>query len=291
MPTSTLEMNSMSTEGRVNVPGAVLQYRRAGTGRGPLLVFENGWGASHHVWAWVERKLAPHAQLLFYDRAGIGGSVGTAPQTVARLTRQFDALVKALGFTEPVIVVGHSYGGLVGALHVAQRPQSIRALVQLDASPWRHDRALDASFGVIRAMVPLLKLWARMGWRDPLFARACATLPEPEASLLVKRAFGSVDSLRSAASELRLLPEIRRVIGASPSDKKRLILSAGKVHGKSTFAVERMQVQHRAYATRGEGGAWDELPHDHGGMVFTEAGAADVAQRIGAFLQEAHEAR
>jgi pimeloyl-ACP methyl ester carboxylesterase len=119
------------------LPARCCSIRRAGIDKGPLLVFENGWSASHHHWAWVERKLAPHAQLLFYDRAGIGRSVATAPLTVAGLSRHFIEMLQVLEIREPVIVVGHSYGGLIGALHVAQQPQAVRALIQLDASPWR----------------------------------------------------------------------------------------------------------------------------------------------------------
>jgi pimeloyl-ACP methyl ester carboxylesterase len=288
----------MIREGRIAVAGAVLQTRRAGIDTGPVLVFENGWSASHHHWAWVERKLAPHAQLLFYDRAGIGRSVATAPLTVAGLSRQFAEMLQALQISEPVIVVGHSYGGLIGALHVAQQPQAVRALIQLDASPWLDDAALDGQFKMIRVLIPILKFFARMGWRDPLFAPACATLPEPEASPLIQHAMGSLESLRGAAAELALLPDIRKAIAAKPSDKQRLILSAGKSNApkgalakklisseRARDTIVRMQSQHREYAARGAGGSWEELPHDHGGLVFTEAGAADVVARIVEFLE------
>ena len=66
----------MIREGFAEVPGARLRYRLAGTqtsrAQYPLLVFENGWGASYEYWAWVERALAPHVRMLFYDRAGKG---------------------------------------------------------------------------------------------------------------------------------------------------------------------------------------------------------------------------
>lgn len=287
----------MSVEAQVEVPGAVLQYRRAGTGKGPVLVFENGWSASHHNWAWIERKLAPHAQLLFYDRAGIGRSRTTAPQTVEGISGQFAAMLKALNIGEPVIVIGHSYGGLVGALHLAQQPQALRALIQLDASPWQDDEVLDAQFRLIRYIAPVLKFFALIDRPDPLFAPACKTLPEPEASLLVQHAMGSRVSLRGAEAELALLGAIRRAIAAQPSDLRRLILSADRstelksalarklLSGKRTRQIiERMQSQHRAYAARGTGGAWEALPLDHGAFVFTQAGADVTAARILGFL-------
>lgn len=276
----------MISEGTVSVPGAVLQYRRAGADFGPLLVFENGWGASHHYWAWIERELAPHARLLFYDRAGIGGSELITRQTAPSLSAQFQAMLLALQISEPVVVVGHSYGGLIGALHLSQQPQVIQALIQLDASPWQRDRVLDASFAVIGFLVYVLKFYAAMGWRDPIFAPACGTLPEPEQSQLLKHSFGSIKSLRAAASELGLLKAIRLIIESAPSDTARLILSATEsAEPKKSAIVRRMQAQHRQYAHRGKGGEWSELAFGHGAMVFTEAGAAAVASRILTYLR------
>jgi pimeloyl-ACP methyl ester carboxylesterase len=289
----------MIIEGRVEVAGAVLQYRRAGIDKGPLLVFENGWSASHHNWAWVERQLAPHAQLLFYDRAGIGRSAATAPQSVPNISRHFIEMLQVLEIREPVIVVGHSYGGLVGALHVAQQPQAVRALIQLDASPWRDDAALDAQFRMIRGLVPLLKLFALLGLRNPLFGPACDGLPEPDGSLMEKHAMGSVASWRGASVELGLLSEIRKAIAQAPSNRPRLVISAGKANEpqsallrklvsseRARDTIVRMQLQHRAYAERGAGGTWESLPLDHGSFVFTEAGAAASASRILRFLSE-----
>lgn len=62
-------------EGFVNLDGANLAYRLSGHASAlPPVVFENGWSASYQQWTLLEPLLAPHTQLLFYDRAGIGGS-------------------------------------------------------------------------------------------------------------------------------------------------------------------------------------------------------------------------
>ena len=75
----------------------------------PVIVFENGWSASYHYWIWVERELAPHARLLFYNRAGIGGSTLEAPKSARSLSDQFEAMLAALGIETPIVVVGQSY--------------------------------------------------------------------------------------------------------------------------------------------------------------------------------------
>ncbi|HET8883833.1 MAG TPA: alpha/beta hydrolase, partial [Solimonas sp.] len=178
-------------EGVADVPGARLRYRLAGTPGAPLLVFENGWGASYEMWTWVERELAPHAQLLFYDRAGVGGSELLAPQSVAGLSAQFAALPGALGFSQPVIAVGQSYGGLMCSLHAAQRRDVLRAVVEIDPTPEQAHPKLDGSLRKLPSVIRVLKAMLRLGLPDLLFAPAMKVLPSPERDTLLRVSLGN----------------------------------------------------------------------------------------------------
>eukprot|EP00456_Euglypha_rotunda_P039421 TRINITY_DN30377_c0_g1_i8.p2 TRINITY_DN30377_c0_g1~~TRINITY_DN30377_c0_g1_i8.p2 ORF type:complete len:142 (+),score=38.74 TRINITY_DN30377_c0_g1_i8:425-850(+) len=115
-----------ASEGIVEVPGGSVRYRRLMAASGPTLVFENGWAASHEQWAWVERELVGHANLLFYSHAGIGGGTLSRTQSPGGLSRQFAALLDALNIRQKVVLVGHSFGGLLCALHAAQIGRAVQ---------------------------------------------------------------------------------------------------------------------------------------------------------------------
>ena len=281
------------------VPGAQLRFRLAGTQTQlPLLVFENGWGASFEYWAWMERCLFPHARLLFYNRAGIGGSTRSGPQSVAGLSAQMAALLSALDVTEPVVIVGHSFGGLVASLHGVQQPASLRALISLDPSPDLSDPVLDKQMKMVWYVAQLAIVCARIGIPDPLFCPAGKRLPQPEGRLLVDRSFGSAASLRAAVDELHLFEGIQAALADAKIDLPHLIVSAGRASElkgwlgrilappeRARAVIQRMQGIHRQQAARNRLGVWDQLPHDHGSLVFSESGAAASATRLLEFLE------
>src|SRR3546814_949196 len=80
---------------------------------------------------------------LSYDRAGIGDSRSTAALTPAGLSQQLSALLASLDLGQPVVVAGHSYGGLLAALHAAQAPAMVRAIVQIDPTPEFDNETID----------------------------------------------------------------------------------------------------------------------------------------------------
>jgi pimeloyl-ACP methyl ester carboxylesterase len=290
----------MIREGFAEVPGARLRYRLAGTQtRHPLLLFENGWGASYEYWAWIERALAPHARLLFYDRAGIGGSAGpsSTPRSVAALSAQMAALLAALEVKERVVVVGHSYGGLMGLLHAIQQPSALRALVGLDPSPDQPDPVIDKQMRMVHGVARLAILCARLGIPDPLFCPAGKRLPQPEGRLLVEHSFGSVASLRGALEELKLFDAIKATLADAKTELPYLIVSAGRATAmqgwigrvfappeRARRVIQGMQAAHKKRIALSKHGIWEELPHEHGGLVFSESGASDSAARILEFL-------
>lgn len=279
-------------EAHVDVPGARLKFRLSGRASAlPLIVFENGWGASHHYWAWIERVLAPQTQLLFYDRAGIGASERSGPQTVEGLSQQFGAMLDALGVKQPVLLVGHSYGGLMGALHAVQVPDRLRALIQLDPTPEDNHPVIDQQLGWTRQIGRLARFCARIGIPDPVFCAAARQLPQPEAGLIVRTAFNSPASLSAGLDELDLLSAIRAGIAARPAPVRRLTVTADATSELKGFArilastakaralLGEIKALHQAAATRHRGD-WETAPYTHGGMVFAADGGIAMAERI-----------
>lgn len=113
-------------------------------GPGPAVVFDAGAGGPLDSWWRVLEQLRGHVAWVAYDRPGLGGSQATdadddkRPATIAATLA---ALLDELGETEPVILVGHSRGGLHIRAFASLYPLRTAGLIQVDPS---HDRMLDS---------------------------------------------------------------------------------------------------------------------------------------------------
>lgn len=287
-------------EGKVEVPGARLRYRLAGAPRGPILIFENGWGASYEMWTWVERELAPHAQLLFYNRAGIGGSELLEPQTVEGLSTQFIALPRALGLVGPIVAVGQSYGGLMCSLHAAQQRNAVLAAIEIDPTPEQSVPELDDSLELLPSIVRVVKIMVKIGLPNLMFGSVGKFLPAEQTRKIMQSSLSNSASLDAGLSEYALLPGIRAAIAAhQPQGMKRLLIGAGTPSVKNGFVTKLLVSNDRSRASfernrafqieRGRQNADCEvmsLPYDHGGLVFEVAGAKASCQAILTFLEK-----
>jgi pimeloyl-ACP methyl ester carboxylesterase len=114
--------------------GVLLAVEEIGPARAPItVVFVHGYTLSMACWAFQRRALAadltkangrgPRARLLFYDQRGHGASSrGPAEHsTIEQLARDLTAVLEARVPRGPVVLVGHSMGGMtimgLAALH------------------------------------------------------------------------------------------------------------------------------------------------------------------------------
>jgi len=98
-----------------------LRVLRGGT-RPPLALLLHGLGATADVWCGVGAALGDRAWAA-PDLPGHGGSPALSEYTFARVADAVAPLLDPAG----TVVVGHSFGGVVG-LHLAQRP-GVRAVI------------------------------------------------------------------------------------------------------------------------------------------------------------------
>ena len=128
----------------LDAAGTRLHVRSLGEGE-PLVVFEAGIAASSVSWAYVQGDVAQFARTRSYDRAGYAwsGRCATA-RTVDVILAELDAVI---GGSQPVVLVGHSFGGLIALLYASRRPGAVSGLVLVDpalmlewASPSRKQR-------------------------------------------------------------------------------------------------------------------------------------------------------
>ncbi len=106
-------------------------------GAGPVtVVLAAGAGQTSRTWAPLRSSLAAGARVLTFDRPGLGESPpGEPPRTPTRIARELRAVVEALGLSGPLVLVGHSMGGVQVLRYATLYPEQVSGVVILDAPP------------------------------------------------------------------------------------------------------------------------------------------------------------
>lgn len=104
----------LSPPGRlVDAGGHRLHLLIAGDERGgPTVVLEAGGMATSPMWALIQPGIAEFAQVVSYDRAGMGWSEpGPRPRDARAIARELHTALRSAGVAGPFVVVGASLGG------------------------------------------------------------------------------------------------------------------------------------------------------------------------------------
>ena len=120
---------------RVDVGGYRMHIHCVGTATAgsPTVVLEAGQGNSSSIWAWVQAEVAKTTHVCAYDRAGAGWSDASPnPRDAAHMADELHALLGKAGITGPVVLAGHSFGGLVTHVYAARYPKEVAGLVWVD---------------------------------------------------------------------------------------------------------------------------------------------------------------
>jgi pimeloyl-ACP methyl ester carboxylesterase len=105
----------------------------------PPVVIEAGNSMCGAAYSRLQDVLASDAQVITYDRAGLGWSDDRpGPRDAEAVCSQLHALLETAGIVQPVVLVGHSIGGLFLRVYARRFPDEVAGAVFLDAS---HPRA------------------------------------------------------------------------------------------------------------------------------------------------------
>ncbi|WP_431901469.1 alpha/beta fold hydrolase, partial [Nonomuraea sp. bgisy101] len=182
------------------------------------VVFAHGWVLNRHSWHFQREALAGRAMLVFYDQRGHGdSSAGAADRcTIEQLGEDLHAVIEAVvpaGL--PVVVVGHSMGGMTVMGLAAARPSlfgsRIVGAALVSTSPGRLGESTFGLPGPIGRLAPRVTPLLMKRLRDPLI-NPVTTLP-----LTRHMAFGP------RREHLRF---VNRMIAATPAT-----VMAGFFHG------------------------------------------------------------
>jgi pimeloyl-ACP methyl ester carboxylesterase len=154
-------------------PGRRLNVFCLGKGD-PVVIFEAGGGDDSASFRAVQARVALRTRACSYDRAGIGFSDPAAwPSTAANTVADLHRLITVMSPGKPVVLVGHSDGGLYVPLYAATYPGDVTGMVLID----------PFTVGADEIAAALLTPRQRAHWyasdnKDIAHARACVELAD-----------------------------------------------------------------------------------------------------------------
>ncbi len=100
----------------------------------PVIVFENGSGATLDTWEKVVASIKTEATAFTYNRPGYGNSEETVqPRDGRTIVDELRATLRRQGLQPPYILVGHSLGGLYTQVFARAYPHEVSGLVLVDS--------------------------------------------------------------------------------------------------------------------------------------------------------------
>jgi pimeloyl-ACP methyl ester carboxylesterase len=106
--------------------------RQQGSGS-PAVVFEAGIGASSLNWRHIQESVGRITSTFAYDRAGLGwSSRRQSSRTPGVVAAELHELLRRADIQPPLVLVGHSFGGLVMRRYALAYPDQVAAVVLVD---------------------------------------------------------------------------------------------------------------------------------------------------------------
>jgi pimeloyl-ACP methyl ester carboxylesterase len=132
-------------DGTAMIP--VGQHQLAATvfGEGsPAVVIEPSFGGAAEDWEKIARTLAEETTVVTYDRAPYGASSAARDaRTPCDIAADLDGLLRELEVTGPVVLVGHSAGGIYIRAYAAAHLDRVAGMVLVESSHEGQRRVLD----------------------------------------------------------------------------------------------------------------------------------------------------
>jgi pimeloyl-ACP methyl ester carboxylesterase len=152
----------------------------------PTVVIEAGASANSLGWQGVQTKLSQLTRVCTYDRAGHGWSQPrTGPRDAEAIARELHALLDQARVQRPLVLTGHSAGGLYVREYAREFPGEVAGVVLIDASSpqqidelpgWRKSYEADKQDFARQLRWEKLRVWS--GW-ERLMGR-CHNAPSLE---------------------------------------------------------------------------------------------------------------
>ena len=105
------------------------------TGEGtPVIVIETGMGCSFDDWYEIIQEISKEATVLCYHRQGYGAStISEEEGTTLQIAEDLHKLLAIKEIKGPIILVGHSFGGLCVQQYAALYPEEVGGIMLVDS--------------------------------------------------------------------------------------------------------------------------------------------------------------
>lgn len=101
----------------------------------PVVVFENGLGATMDRWSSVFHEVGKEATVFAYNRPGYGDSdPAPTPRDGVHIVEELRVFLHGENLLPPYVLVGHSLGGLYMQFFAHRYPEEIAGLVLVDST-------------------------------------------------------------------------------------------------------------------------------------------------------------
>jgi pimeloyl-ACP methyl ester carboxylesterase len=128
---------SSSFEKLVDIGGRRLYIKCSGEARtgSPVVVMDSGMGNTSDVWSLVQPQVAQFAFVCSYDRAGMGKSdPAPKPRTSQDIVNDLHKILAQAGISSPILLVGHSLGGMNVRLYASKYTKEVVGMVLVDST-------------------------------------------------------------------------------------------------------------------------------------------------------------
>ncbi len=131
----TLGTSAQASDKIVSADGQQQWISCAGSGS-PTMVISSGLDADHTMWAKVMPGLAAITRTCIYDRPGLGPSPprqGSLVTDAGQQAQELHALLQAVGVHHKVVIIAHSYAGLIARAYAVQYRHGLAGMMLMDA--------------------------------------------------------------------------------------------------------------------------------------------------------------
>ncbi|MGE7690391.1 alpha/beta fold hydrolase [Lysinibacillus sp. NPDC097214] len=109
----------------------ILQKGQNGT---PIIIL-TGMGCSFDEWYEVTESLSKSNRVIMFHRPGLGASeISHEVRNTQTVVNEVSEMIRLLKLSEPVVLVGHSYGGLCVQHFVKEYPEKVAGIVLVDST-------------------------------------------------------------------------------------------------------------------------------------------------------------
>jgi len=129
---------------RVSIGPKALYIECAGSGS-PTVVFDAGLGGGARVWEGMMADVRRQTRACRYDRLGAGRSdAASRPHSPVDMALELGEVLEASGERPPLILVGHSLGGINARLYTQHNSRAVAGVVLVESMHEDQERRVGA---------------------------------------------------------------------------------------------------------------------------------------------------